>query len=76
MQTMGTRPGALDLGAVTYLMREHAMGAADIEDVLYRRSGLAGGLRSLMRSWVGLSRDTAEFPDCTSRDCGDQFLNS
>jgi acetate kinase len=39
---MGTRPGTLDPGAVTYLMREHAMSAAEIEDVLYHQSGLAG----------------------------------
>jgi acetate kinase len=35
---MGTRPGTLDPGAVTYLMRERAMSAAEIEDVLYHRS--------------------------------------
>jgi acetate kinase len=49
---MGTRPGTLDPGAVTYLMREHAMSAAEIEDVLYHRSGLAGvsGISSDMRT--------------------------
>lgn len=49
---MGTRPGTLDPGAVTYLMREHAMTAAEIEDVLYHRSGLAGvsGISSDMRT--------------------------
>jgi acetate kinase len=49
---MGTRPGTLDPGAVTYLMREHALGAAEIEDVLYRRSGLAGvsGISGDMRT--------------------------
>ena len=49
---MGTRPGTLDPGAVTYLMREHAMSADEIEDVLYHRSGLLGisGISSDMRT--------------------------
>jgi acetate kinase len=49
---MGTRPGALDPGAVTYLMREHSMSAAEIEDLLYHRSGLLGvsGISSDMRT--------------------------
>jgi acetate kinase len=52
---MGTRPGTLDPGAVTYLMREHAMSAADIEDVLYHHSGLVGisGISSDMRMLLG-----------------------
>ena len=49
---MGSRPGALDPGAVTYLMRERAMSAAEIEDLLYHRSGLLGisGISSDMRT--------------------------
>ena len=49
---MGTRPGTLDPGAVTYLMREHGMNADKIEDVLYHRSGLLGvsGISSDMRT--------------------------
>jgi acetate kinase len=49
---MGTRPGTLDPGAVTYLMRVHAMCAVEIEDLLYRRSGLAGvsGISADMRT--------------------------
>src|SRR5262245_21457163 len=49
---MGTRPGTLDPGAVTYLMREHTMSAAEIEDLLYHRSGLLGisGISSDMRT--------------------------
>jgi acetate kinase len=48
---MGTRPGTLDPGAVTYLMRERTMSAAEIEDLLYHRSGLLGisGISSDMR---------------------------
>jgi acetate kinase len=49
---MGTRPGALDPGAVTYLMRERTMSAVEIEDLLYHRSGLLGisGISSDMRT--------------------------
>ena len=49
---MGTRPGTLDPGAVTYLMRECSMSAAEIEDLLYHRSGLLGisGISSDMRT--------------------------
>src|SRR5205823_11643026 len=49
---MGTRPGTLDPGAVTYLMRECTMSAAEIEDLLYHRSGLLGisGISSDMRT--------------------------
>lgn len=49
---MGTRPGTLDPGAVTYLMRQHAMTAGEVEDMLYRRSGLLGvsGISSDMRA--------------------------
>ncbi len=49
---MGTRPGTLDPGAVTYLMREHGMSVSEIEEVLYHRSGLLGisGISSDMRT--------------------------
>ncbi|HEX2020311.1 MAG TPA: acetate/propionate family kinase [Aurantimonas sp.] len=39
---MGTRPGALDPGILVYLLREHGYGADELEDILYRRSGLLG----------------------------------
>lgn len=39
---MGTRSGALDPGVLLFLMRERAMSAADVEDLLSRRSGLLG----------------------------------
>jgi acetate kinase len=49
---MGSRPGNLDPGAVTYLMRKHAMSPEDLENVLYHRSGLLGisGISSDMRA--------------------------
>ena len=39
---MGTRCGALDPGVLLYLMQEHRMDAAAIEDLIYRQSGLLG----------------------------------
>ena len=49
---MGTRSGALDPGVLLYLMQERGFDAVDIEDLLYRRSGLLGvsGLASDMRT--------------------------
>jgi acetate kinase len=49
---MGTRCGALDAGVILYLMREHQMDAAAIEDLIYRKSGLLGvsGISSDMRT--------------------------
>ena len=49
---MGTRCGALDPGVVLYLMREHRLDLAAIEDLIYRRSGLLGvsGLSPDMRT--------------------------
>jgi acetate kinase len=39
---MGTRCGQLDPGVLLYLMQEKGMGAKQIEDLLYKRSGLLG----------------------------------
>ena len=49
---MGTRTGSLDPGVLLYLMQERGLDAKDIEDLLYRRSGLLGvsGLSSDMRT--------------------------
>jgi acetate kinase len=49
---MGTRCGSIDPGVVLYMMKGLGMSADDIEDTLYRRSGLlglSGGLSSDMR---------------------------
>jgi acetate kinase len=48
---MGTRSGTIDPGVLFYLMREQSMTPAQVEDLLYRRSGLLGvsGLSSDMR---------------------------
>ena len=49
---MGTRCGALDPGVILYLLQEHGMDAAAVEDLIYRRSGLLGvsGISSDMRT--------------------------
>jgi acetate kinase len=56
---MGTRPGQLDPGVVLYLLQHEGMGAAEIEDLLYRCSGLLGvsGLSADMRTLLA-SDDT------------------
>ncbi|WP_300441365.1 acetate/propionate family kinase [uncultured Mameliella sp.] len=49
---MGTRSGQLDPGVVLYLMDSEGMDAAEISELLYRRSGLLGlsGISSDMRT--------------------------
>jgi acetate kinase len=49
---MGTRCGQLDPGVLLYLMDQKGMSAAEISDLLYRRSGLLGlsGLSNDMRA--------------------------
>ena len=49
---MGTRCGSIDPGVVLDLLQQRGMTAAEIEDLLYRRSGLLGvsGLSGDMRS--------------------------
>jgi len=48
---MGTRCGALDPGVILYLAQQRGMSAAEIEELLYHRSGLLGvsGISSDMR---------------------------
>jgi acetate kinase len=49
---MGTRCGQLDPGVLLYLMDQEGMSAAEISDMLYRRSGLLGlsGVSNDMRT--------------------------
>jgi acetate kinase len=48
---MGTRCGALDPGVMLYLMHEYQMDWTELEDLIYRKSGLLGvsGISSDMR---------------------------
>lgn len=54
---MGTRSGAIDPGVIFYLMREKSMSAAEVEHMLYHRSGLLGvsGVSSDMRELLASS---------------------
>ena len=49
---MGTRPGALDPGLILAIMKDERLSPEEMEEILYRKSGLAGlsGLTSDMRS--------------------------
>ncbi len=50
---MGTRCGTLDPGVLLYLQEEHGLSAKEVENLLYRRSGLlgvSGGIASDMRT--------------------------
>ena len=57
---MGTRPGSLDPGVVLYLFQVLGLRAADVETMLYKRSGLLAisGLSNDMRDLLG-----SEAPD-------------
>jgi acetate kinase len=48
---MGTRPGALDPGIVLYLFQQLGLSVKQVEDVLYKKSGLLGisGISNDMR---------------------------
>jgi acetate kinase len=49
---MGSRTGTIDPGVILYLLDERKMSAADVSDLLYRRSGLLGvsGISDDMRA--------------------------
>jgi acetate kinase len=48
---MGTRPGQIDPGVILYLIAQKGMSAKDVENLLYRESGLKGlsGISNDMR---------------------------
>lgn len=53
---MGSRPGTLDPGVILHLLKERGMTADEVENLLYRRSGLlgiSGGISSDMRVLLG-----------------------
>jgi acetate kinase len=51
---MGTRSGCLDPGVILYLMDQHNMDTRDVENLLYKQSGLLGvsGVSSDMRTLI------------------------
>ncbi len=58
---MGTRPGALDPGVVLYLFQKLALSAKEVEEILYKKSGLLGisGISNDMRDLLGRSEPEA-----------------
>ncbi|BAN27923.1 acetate/propionate family kinase [Caballeronia insecticola] len=60
---MGTRCGNLDPGVMLYMLDELGMSARDIEDLLYRGSGLLGvsGISGDMRALLASSDERAQF---------------
>jgi acetate kinase len=58
---MGTRCGALDPGVMIYLMDVHGLGPRELEDLIYRQSGLLGlsGVSSDMRALRASSEPAA-----------------
>lgn len=60
---MGTRCGQIDPGVLLYLMQEKGMAAQQIEDLLYKRSGLFGlsGISNDMRTLLASSDPRAAF---------------
>lgn len=58
---MGTRPGALDAGIVLYLFQKLGLSVKEVEEVLYKKSGLLGisGISNDMRDLLGRSEPEA-----------------
>lgn len=74
---MGTRCGQLDPGVVLYLMTEKGLSTAEVEDLLYRKSGLKGlsGVSYDMRQLEAAATDEARkaidyFVDRARRELG------
>jgi acetate kinase len=58
---MGTRPGALDPGAVLHLFQERGLSVKEVEATLYKQSGLLGlsGISSDMRDLLASAEPSA-----------------
>ncbi len=58
---MGTRPGSLDPGVVLHLVQNRGLSAGQLEEVLYRKSGLLGisGISNDMRALLGRNEPEA-----------------
>ncbi|HVI29371.1 acetate/propionate family kinase [Hansschlegelia sp.] len=67
---MGTRCGTLDPGVVLYLLQQEGLSAQEVQELLYKRSGLlgvSGGLSSDMR-------DLLESPHPGAREAVETFV--
>jgi acetate kinase len=74
---MGTRSGAIDPGVLLYLLQQKGMTPAELEDLLYHRSGLLGvsGISSDVRTLVASDKAEAKealdlFAYRTARELG------
>jgi acetate kinase len=58
---MGTRPGALDPGVVLFLFQKLGLSVKQVEEILYKKSGLLGisGISNDMRDLLGRSEPEA-----------------
>jgi acetate kinase len=58
---MGTRPGTVDPGVILYLFQNLGFSAKQVEDILYKKSGLLGisGISNDMRDLLGGSEPKA-----------------
>jgi acetate kinase len=58
---MGTRPGSVDPGVILYLFQSLGLSAAEVETILYKKSGLLGisGISNDMRDLLGRSEPGA-----------------
>jgi len=59
---MGTRPGALDPGVVLHLFQSLKLSAKEVENLLYKKSGLLGisGISNDMRDLLGRAEPEAQ----------------
>jgi acetate kinase len=59
---MGTRPGALDPGVVLFLFQNLGLSVQQVEEILYKQSGLLGisGISNDMRDLLGRSEPPAQ----------------
>lgn len=59
---MGTRPGSLDPGVILYLFQTLGLSASEVENILYKQSGLLGisGISNDMRLLLDSKEDNAQ----------------
>ena len=59
---MGTRPGAIDPGAVLYMLQNLGLSAKEVENILYKKSGLLGisGISNDMRELLARTEPEAQ----------------
>jgi len=67
---MGTRCGTLDPGAVLYLLQQEGLSAQEVQELLYKSSGLLG----LSGGLSGDMRDLLESSDPRAREAVDAFV--